>query len=595
MSTPQEIQQRFQDLEAVAKHYRKFEDFYFDCSVDLLGFEPTDQQLDIARYVANGPLYAMVQAQRGEAKTTITGCYAVWCLVQNPTFRVLIVSAGTPMAKQIATWCIQIIYGLDVLEPLRPDKNHMGTRTSVEAFDVHHELKGAEKSPSIACLGITSTMQGYRADLLIPDDIESSKNSMTQTMREHLRHKTKDFTSICQHGRIVYLGTPQTVDSVYNDLPARGFDVRIWPGRFPTEDEELNYGKHLAPFITERMKKNPQLRTGGGPLGERGRPTDPGMMSEEMLTRKELDQGKAYFNLQYMLDTALSDADRYPLKLKDLMFYSFDLEDAPGKFVWTNDTQHRLDRAVGSPVADALFRPARTSDEFLPYTYKLLSVDPAGGGQNGDETGVSVLYAVNGYICVMYAGGIPGGTEPSKLQMITDLIKKWDINEVLVEKNYGNGAYTVALRQACAEANIRVGIDEVWSVGQKELRIIDSLEPIMGSHKLIINAEIPQQDIQTTLKYAVEKRPTYQFLFQLKFITREKGSLIHDDRLEAVAQGVTHLLKVINQHDKNPAAPPTDRFKGFRQDATGKWRFADRVAAGPAQPNLSNVMDRYRR
>jgi hypothetical protein len=440
-------------------------------------------------------------------------------------------------------------------------------------------------------------MQGYRADLLIADDIESQKNSQTQTMREQLRLLTKDFTSINQSGQILYLGTPQTVDSIYNDLPARGFKLRIWPGRFPTDEEELNYGKNLAPFITSRMKKDPTLRTGGGIAGDRGQPTDPGMMSEVALCKKELDQGKAYFNLQFMLDTALSDADRFPLRLKDLLFYSFDKQDAPDKYTWSNDPQFILDRAVGSPITDKLFRAARVSDTYLPYTHKLLAVDPAGGGQNGDETGLAVVYVVNGYFVVMKVTGIPGGTEPGKLLQIVDLCRAWDVTNILVEKNYGNGAYANALAATLREQDYPASIEEVYNTGQKELRIIQSLEPVIGSHRLIINAGIPEHDVSSTNKYSVDIRPVYQFLFQMKFLTRERNALIHDDRLEAVAMAVRHLTHILKQQQKAGEVParPVNRFKGFQLDQNGLWKFAHRVQAPHAFGLNVNVRQKFKR
>ena len=120
-----------------------------------------------------------------EAKTTITGCYAVWCLIHDPTTRVFILSAGSTMAKEISTWCIQIFNGMPILEILRCDKSHPGARSSVEAYDVHYELKGPDKSPSIKCMGITSNMQGTRADLLISDDIESAKNAQTEKKNKY--------------------------------------------------------------------------------------------------------------------------------------------------------------------------------------------------------------------------------------------------------------------------------------------------------------------------------------------------------------------------------------------------------------------------
>jgi hypothetical protein len=589
---------RWDDLEALQNHYRDFRDFYWDCSVDLLGFEPTEQQTDIANYIAKGPFYLMVQAQRGEAKTTITGCYAVWSLIHDPRHRVLIISAGTPLAKEISTWCIQIINGMPELECLRVDTSHPGARSSVEAYDVHHTLKGPDKSPSIACVGITSNLQGRRADLLIADDIESTKNSKTALMREQLRHLTKDFTSINQKGRIIYLGTPQSTESIYNELPARGFSVRIWPGRYPTLEEEPNYGKHLAPLIKNAMVADPSLREGGGPLGDRGKPTDPGMMSEGQLTKKEIDQGKAYFNLQHMLDTALTDADRYPLKLKDFMFYSFNKEEGPSKFTWSADVTCKINHAVGSPViTESIHRPAKVSDEFLPWTYKVMAVDPAGAGQNGDETGISVVYSNSmGYIAGMYIGGVPGGTTPERLERIIDLAIKWECHDVIVENNYGGDAWPNAIAQAAHKKDWPVKVEAVWSTGQKELRVIDSIEPLLGAHNLVINTDVLDEDVHLAQKYPQEKRPIYQFMHQCKHITRDRGALEHEDRLEAFAIGVKWLHAELLKHQakQTPKRDP-NKFKGFVLDATGRWVFPDRAVHVTQQGLGHNVMNRFRR
>ena len=588
---------RWADLQALQEHYTDFRDFYHDCSLDLIGFVPTEEQYDIAQYAAHGPHYCMIQAQRGEAKTTITGCYAVWSLIRNPATRILIVSAGTKMAKQISVWCIQIINGMPELECLRVDSSHPGARASVEAYDVHHTLKGAEKSPSIACLGITSTSQGYRADLLIPDDIESAKNSMTAHMREQLRHLTRDFTAINAKGRIIYLGTPQSTESIYNELPARGFGIRIWPGRYPTLEEEPHYNGKLAPMITKAMALDPTLREGGGMLGDRGKPTDPLMCTEEMLVKKENDQGAAYFNLQYMLDTSLSDLEKFPLKLCDLLFYSFDMEDAPRRFTWSADPAFQIHHAVGSSLKDPIYRAAKVTPEFLPYTYKLLSIDPAGGGQNGDETGISVLYANScGWIAAMYIGGLPGGSDPRKLEHIVNLAKKWDVHDCIIEKNFGYDAWPNALTAACADKDWPMSIETVWATGQKEKRIIDSLEPVIGSHKLIINTSCLAEDVALANKYPTELRSLYQWLFQMKFITRDRGALIHEDRLEALSQGVTHLMAQISADAPNDGHQiPVNTFKGFKLGNDGKWAFAHRVADGVTSGAVTTLMSRFRR
>ncbi len=195
----------------------------------------------------------------------------------------------------------------------------------MEAFDVHYTLKGIDKSPSVKCMGITANLQGNRADILLADDVESMKNSMTATMRAQLLERTLDFSSICTSGRIIWLGTPQSRDSIYNTLPGCGVVVRIWPGRYPTEEQESVYGGSLAPLLQRRMAADPSLRTGGGLDGKQGQPIegrDSGYLDEHTLQRKELDQGASWFQLQHMLNTSLSDALRYPLKLSQLMLMS---------------------------------------------------------------------------------------------------------------------------------------------------------------------------------------------------------------------------------------------------------------------------------
>lgn len=159
---------RLRKLQAVQKHYSEFLPF-LEAVMELLGFRCSEIQRDIAQFIAYGPHYLMVKAQRGQAKTTIAAAYAVWCLIHDPKFRVFIVSAGGGQASDIAILIIRIIMNMDELECMRPDTNN-GDRSSVEHFDVHYNLKGVDKSPSVKCLGITANLQGNRADLILADD-----------------------------------------------------------------------------------------------------------------------------------------------------------------------------------------------------------------------------------------------------------------------------------------------------------------------------------------------------------------------------------------------------------------------------------------
>lgn len=204
---------RMEQVQALQLHYADFKVFLTDVMVEL-GFSVSKIQADIADFMVNGGQYIMIEAQRSQAKTTIAAAFCVWQLIHDTRHRVLIISAGGSQATDISTLIIRIIMNMDVLECLRPDKAK-GDRVSVEKFDLHYSLRKLDKSASVSCCGITANLQGRRADTLLADDIESQKNSLTALMREQLLAKSLDFTSINQSGRIIYLGTPQSLSLIH--------------------------------------------------------------------------------------------------------------------------------------------------------------------------------------------------------------------------------------------------------------------------------------------------------------------------------------------------------------------------------------------
>lgn len=569
----QDAELRWKKLELLQEHYAEFDTLLTDVIENFMGFKCTDIQRDIGDFLANGPTRAMIQAQRGQAKTTITAIYAVWRLIHDPSTRILIVSAGGPLAKEIANWIIQIINGMHEFECMRPDSSN-GDRQSVEAFDIHYTLKGPEKSPSVACLGVTSNIQGKRADLLIADDIESTKNSRTDTQRELIRNLTRDFTSICSKGKIVYLGTPQSVDSVYNGLPSRGYVVRIWPGRYPTPDEEENYGNALAPLIKERMLANPSLRTGGGPSGDRGQAIDPVLLGEEELIKKEIDQGLAYFQLQHMLDTKLMDAERYPLKPEELVFMNIPKERVPITVNWIASPEYLLYTPQDFPIECPFYEISGHSEEWVDFVGTHMYVDPSGGGKNGDEMAWAVTKFRAGYIYLVDVGGVPGGLSEKNQDLIAELAFKWKVNQVDFEDNFGAGTFrqimTPKILKKFKDTGHACGVEGVWESGQKELRIIDILEPIIGGQRLIVDKDLIKKDWAQCSKYAVEDQATYSFFFQMARLTREKKCLAHDDRLDAVAGSCRHWNELLAvDKEKELAKAKNDAYKKMMRDPLG--------------------------
>lgn len=568
--------QRWEELSVLQQAYPEFREFLYDVITGLLGFDCTPNQLDMALFLETGPLYRMIQAQRGQAKTTVTAAYAVWRGIHNPSTRVLIISSGDTMAQEISNWVIQIMTGMPELRCMLPDRSR-GDRASVKAYDIHQDLKGPEKSPSIACVGITSNLQGKRADVLIADDIESAKNSATDVQRERIVHLSRDFTSICSKGDIIYLGTPQSIDSVYNGLPGRGFTIRVWPGRYPTVSEEENYGEHLAPMIREAMEADPSLRTGGGILGDRGKPTDNVILGEDILVAKEIDQGAAYFQLQHMLDTRLSDAERFPLKISKLLVMSVPEASVPILLNHQIGEQFRISNPSDYPNQEKFYRVANFGPEYAEFQGCHMYVDPAGGGQNGDETAYAVTKFAGGKVFLVAAGGVPGGLGEDSMNALTAVAARWKPNHIHIEKNYGNGALENVWTPLLLREH-RCEIEGVWEAGQKELRIIDALEPLIGAGRLVIDESLIEADWESCKKYPAERRASYSLFHQMSRITREKGALFHDDRLDALAGTCRYWVEYLRQDEDHARVLSAQAaYNRMMKDPLGNGRAAPQI------------------
>lgn len=543
-----DIHTRFEAAQLMLEHYPDFVPFYKD-AMRFLGFTTTWLQDDIAEFMQSGGDKTCVQAQRGAAKSTIACLFAVYRVVRDPTTRVLLISASAEKATENATLIKGLIEHWDVLSYLKPDRN-AGDRSSVNAFDVHWALKGVNKSPTVRCMGITASLQGYRADLLIPDDVESQQNSMTATERNKLLLLTKEFTSIVADGdgKILYLGTPQTKDSIYNTLPARGFTTRIWPGRFPNEESIQGYAGCLAPSILERMALlGSKCQTGKGLDGKRGWVTDPMRFNENDHCEKELDQGPETYDLQFMLSTALSDAARQQLKVMDMLFVNCSTERLPESYTWAAAPQFSVPLLQHVLPSASTYLPASQSEPAGALQAVTMALDPAGAG--GDELAYAVGGAVGSYLHLLAWGGFQGGMVEGNLDKLIEVCKEFNVTSIVLEKNMGHGTagmllqnYMFSVDPGTGKKRLPgVGVSEVYSTGQKERRIIDTIRPVLQRHRMVVHQTAVDTDKRDLQGYAMSQRQVRSGFFQLDNITTDRGSLEKDDRIDVMSILVRQL------------------------------------------------------
>jgi hypothetical protein len=453
-----------------------------------------------------------------------------------------VVSASKQRADDFSTFTLRLINEMEILAHLIPGPDQ---RCSKIAFDVGPAR--ASHAPSVKSAGITGQITGSRADVIIADDIEVTNNSATQAMRDKLAHTVKEFDAILKPdspvGRIIYLGTPQTEQSIYNALPERGYHIRIWPARFPSAALAARYGEALAPILAKRLDKDPSLE---------GRPTDPKRFTDVDLMEREASWGRSGFALQFMLDTALSDADRYPLRLSDLIVMDLDPAKAPVDMAWASGPEQLVKDVpnVGMP-GDRLNAPMMTSKEWAEYQGIVMAVDPSGRG--GDETGYAVVAMLHGRLFLLDAGGFAGGYSDAVLRALALKAKEFKVNMILVEPNFGDGMFNQLLKPVLGTIWPCTVEDTERSNTQKERRIIDTLEPIMNQHRLVVDKGLLDRDFRSTENRIPEEVNRFRLFWQMTRLTRDKGAIPKDDRIDAVAMAVHYWIEQMDR-DMDEAA-----------------------------------------
>jgi hypothetical protein len=170
--------------------------------------------------------------------------------------------------------------------------------------------------------------------------------------------------------------------------------------------------------------------------------------------------------------------------------------------------------------------------DMIPYTGSVMSIDPSGRGS--DETGYAVVKMLNGTLYVPEAGGLKGGYDQDTLMELVNIAKRNKVNAVITESNFGDGMFNQLITPIFTR-EYPVSLEEVRHHTQKEKRIIDTLEPLLGGHKLVIDPTVIENDYKTTQSYPPEKHLHYMLFYQLTRLTNKRGSIRHDDRLDALS------------------------------------------------------------
>jgi hypothetical protein len=498
--------------------------------------DPTPRQYEIAQYLQSGPHRKGILAFRGVGKSWITSAFVLWIIWNNPELKVLVVSASKERSDSFSIFTKRLLAEVDFLSHLAPNPR-MGDRDSNVAFDV----RGCRPAhaPSVKSVGITGQIAGSRADYIVCDDVEVPNNSETASQREKLVVRCTELggavlTPEAQErgGGVTYLGTYQVEDSLYNKLEDKGYTLRIWPAEMP-EDQSKYHGR-LAPSVTTCD-------------AAAGTPLDPDRFDRSELLERKIEYGGAGYALQFMLDTSIADENIHPLKCRDFIVMDVDVDVAPDYVVWSGGEQQTLEYLPNVGLqGDRFQQPMKISDGFSPYQDTMMYIDPSGRGK--DQTAYCILKFLNGIVFLYDWGAFQGGYEEATLTKLATLARDAKCNSIIIEDNFGDGMYVELMRPVVArvikfkdrEGDKREGchLEGHRATGQKEVRAIETLEPVLAGHRMVIDSKLVKRitaakdhshDVEAALKSG---------FFQMTRLTKERGCLKYDDWIDALSGGV---------------------------------------------------------
>jgi hypothetical protein len=204
----------------------------------------------------------------------------------------------------------------------------------------------------------------------------------------------------------------------------------------------------------------------------------------------------------------------------------------------------------------------------VPFTGSVMSIDPSGRGR--DETAYAVVKMLNGQLFVPDAGGIKGGYSEATLKELVNIASHHSVNTLVVESNMGDGMFTELLKPILRTTH-PCTIEEVRHNTQKERRIIDTLEPVLNQHRLVIDPKVIRADYQSAQSYPIEQQTRYMLLHQLSRITQDRGALLQDDRLDALAIAIAYWT---NQMAQTADQRINDRKEELLQEELEKFMEA---------------------
>jgi len=168
--------------------------------------------------------HQLVLLPRDHGKSAMVAIRAAWRIVRDPAVRILYISSTANLAyKQLGA--IKDILTSDIVrfywpELVHPDEGKRTKWTEAE-IAVDHPIRKAEnvRDPTVFTAGLTTSITGLHADVIILDDVVVKENAYTQESRQKVAEQYSLLASIGDAGVEEWaVGTRYHPKDLYHDL-----------------------------------------------------------------------------------------------------------------------------------------------------------------------------------------------------------------------------------------------------------------------------------------------------------------------------------------------------------------------------------------
>ena len=509
------------------------------------GWQVPDIHIRACHWLEHRQAHAVLRIFRGAGKSTILAVYNAWRYWQDPAYRILHQGDQDKTAYKTSR---------DTQAVLRRHPWTADWAKGIKGEASFWWAPGADdqRNPSMQAAGITSNITSSRCDEAQNDDVEVPRNIQNPEAREKMRYRLGEQVHIMVPGaRLLFVGTPHTHDSIYDEHEAMGADcltIRMFAQEQRIEGGGREHRTKFKPEIVfagigkgaRWLREGVDYTLGDGVIRLREAPV--GMVDlyagcawperftpEELFSRRQKTRTINEWDSQYQLHSR----PMHEIRLDPARIQAYDCEP---RFV----TQNRiLTMWLGATqIVGCSLRWDPSSGKLgSDVSAVVLDLQDANGRHYWHR-----MEALAGEIAETSDDGsrITGG----QVWQLADIVERFKVPRVTIETN-GVGVHAPAFVRTCfKQRRIQCGVVEVQASVRKEIRILEALEPLMSSGMLWAHVDVlngPMWDQMRDWNPAETNQP--------------------DDYLDAGAGAVTDQPARIGQTVRIESASPADDWR----------------------------------